>query len=111
MSNDDLLEKCLHGGTQNPNESFNHVVWQRAPKTLYFGLISLKICAYDAVLCFNDGVHSRINVLRKLGMSISEYSYQILLKCNERRKSQKMKPKFFKKSSSRGKKDYYSGNF
>lgn len=111
LSKDELLKKCLHGKTQNLNESFNHLVWERAPKTLYSRLINFKICAYDAVLCWNDGVHSRIHVLMKLGMPISEYSYQILVKCNERRESQKIKLKSVKKSSSRCKKDYNSGNF
>ncbi|GFT12206.1 uncharacterized protein TNCV_4004871 [Trichonephila clavipes] len=28
----ELLLKCLHGRTQNPNESFNNCVWNRVPK-------------------------------------------------------------------------------
>ena len=32
LSEDDLLEKCLHGKTQNQNESFNGMIWQRIPK-------------------------------------------------------------------------------
>ncbi|GFU44204.1 uncharacterized protein TNCV_686181 [Trichonephila clavipes] len=27
LSHPDLLKKCLHGKTQNPNESFHNVVW------------------------------------------------------------------------------------
>ena len=29
------LKKCLHGKTQNQNESFNSMVWERAHKTTY----------------------------------------------------------------------------
>jgi hypothetical protein len=29
----DLLERCLYGKTQNPNESLNCVIWTRIPKT------------------------------------------------------------------------------
>ena len=29
LSIDSLLEKCKHGGTQNANEAFHHLIWQR----------------------------------------------------------------------------------
>ena len=32
LSDDSLLEKCLHGKTQNQNEALNGMVWQRTPK-------------------------------------------------------------------------------
>ena len=32
LSSDALLDACLHGGTQNQNELFNGMIWQRAPK-------------------------------------------------------------------------------
>lgn len=32
LSEDKLLKKCLHGQTQNVNESFNNCVWERLPK-------------------------------------------------------------------------------
>ena len=32
LSNEKLLEACLHGGTQNQNESFSSLNWQRATK-------------------------------------------------------------------------------
>ena len=32
LSKPELLEKCAHGGTQNFNEAFHHLVWSRAPK-------------------------------------------------------------------------------
>ncbi|GFV30110.1 uncharacterized protein TNCV_4827261 [Trichonephila clavipes] len=35
-----LIEKCLHGRTQNPNESFNKCIWERIPKTV---LLALKL--------------------------------------------------------------------
>ena len=39
----DILQKCLHGLTQNPNESFNSTIWERAPKTVYCGLDPLEL--------------------------------------------------------------------
>ena len=39
----DILQKCLHGLTENPNESFNSTIWEKAPKTVYCGLDTLEI--------------------------------------------------------------------
>ena len=38
----EALQKCLHGLTQNPNESFNSTIWLRAHKTVYCGLDTLE---------------------------------------------------------------------
>ena len=44
-----LLEKCLLGATQNRNESFNSLVWLRAPKTKFSNLavqlVRLLLCS------------------------------------------------------------------
>lgn len=55
LTNDDLLGKCLHGTAQNQNESFNNIIWLRAPKGTYVGLKALEISVYDAVSNFNVG--------------------------------------------------------
>lgn len=72
LTDRDLLRKCLHGNTQNPNESFNHCIWERVPKTVFVGLKTLKVAVLDAVICFNDGTAARKNVLRKLGINPGE---------------------------------------
>ena len=36
------LEKCLHGKTQNANESFNTTMWERIPKTTFVTLLNLE---------------------------------------------------------------------
>ncbi|GBO41840.1 hypothetical protein AVEN_268231-1 [Araneus ventricosus] len=64
-----LLPKCIHGQTQNPNESFKNCVCERIPKNPFVGINILKIGVMDAVLCFNDGVHSRTEVLQNLGIT------------------------------------------
>lgn len=63
-----MLVKCLHGRTQNCNESFNHCIWERIPKTVLVGLLTLKIGVLDAVICFNEGVVSSCEVLELLGV-------------------------------------------
>ena len=39
LSNQDLLKKCLHGQTQNNNESLNSVIWKRCPKDIYVSIV------------------------------------------------------------------------
>ena len=43
LSDSALLTKCLHGHTQNPNESFNNCIWVRIPKTVFVCLNTLKV--------------------------------------------------------------------
>ncbi|GFX23734.1 uncharacterized protein TNCV_3596761 [Trichonephila clavipes] len=64
----DLLKKCLHGRTQNPNESFNKCIWERIPKSVFVGIETLKFGVMDAVICFNNGYVSRIKVFEALGI-------------------------------------------
>lgn len=33
-----LIEKCLKGKIQNPNESFNNTIWSFVPKAVFVGL-------------------------------------------------------------------------
>lgn len=69
LSDPDLLSKCLHGGTQNPNESFNNVIWTRVNKGVFVGLDVLKMGVNDAILAFNDGNIGRVKVLEDMGVS------------------------------------------
>lgn len=65
----ELLQKCLHGKTQNANESFNGVIWQRLPKEVFGGLKTMKLGVYDAVITFNDGYQRCTKVLEKLNIN------------------------------------------
>ena len=53
LSDDTLLKKCLHGKTQNQNESFNRTIWDRIPKGKYVGKETFEVGVYDAVANFN----------------------------------------------------------
>lgn len=55
LANPKLLEKCLHGQTQNANESFNNVIWSRIPKRVFVTLTTLRFGVHDAVATYNDG--------------------------------------------------------
>jgi hypothetical protein len=69
LANKELLRKCLHGKTQNCNESFNNVIWSRVPKTNFVGKKMLKLGVWDAVCTYNDGAISRLHVLKECGVS------------------------------------------
>ena len=85
------LEKCLHGLTQNHNESFNALIWERAPKQVYVGLDKMKFAVHDAVACFNDGRKGSLEILRHAGLSPGFYTTQFcsLLNCRRLKRSLK----------------------
>ncbi|GBM33636.1 hypothetical protein AVEN_274298-1 [Araneus ventricosus] len=64
-----LLEKCLHGKTQNANENFNNVLWTILPKNTFAELQTLRLGSSIAVLLFNDGFSGIIGVLNELGIT------------------------------------------
>ena len=55
LSDDNLLRKCLHGKTQNQNESFNGLIWRRTPKDRFVKMTTFELAVYDAVTHFNIG--------------------------------------------------------
>lgn len=67
LSDPELLKKCLKGKTQNPNESLNNLIWSRVPKRTFVSLDTLRFGVFDAVLSFNEGYLSKINVMEELG--------------------------------------------
>lgn len=73
-----LLEKCLHGGTQNCNESLNNQIWLRCPKTTFCGAKTVQIATYDAVLHYNDGNEGKLKVLENLGIDPGMHTIKTL---------------------------------
>lgn len=92
LADPELLSKCLHGKTQNPNESFNSVVWCRVPKNVYVGYDTLLMGVLDAILTFNEGNSGRVKVLQCLGLDPGVNAMKIFQEIdNERIKKAKMK--------------------
>ena len=60
-----LLEKCLHGKTQNNNDSLNGV---------YVGRTTLEMGIDSAVINFNDGAGSILNVMKEYGLQDGHYA-------------------------------------
>jgi len=72
LRDDSLLKKCLHGKTQNVNESFNGIVWSRCPKRVYVNRRSLEIGVHSAIIEFNDGKSGIESVIQLAGLVIGE---------------------------------------
>ena len=68
LSSDALLSKCLHGLTQNQNESFNGTIWERLPKYKYYSMTQLEFGVYVAVAYFNTGAKSCKLLYEKLNI-------------------------------------------
>ncbi|KYN19307.1 PREDICTED: uncharacterized protein LOC108761628 [Trachymyrmex cornetzi] len=88
LSNDDLLQRCLGGHTQNANESFNATIWRIAPKHLNSGLKITEIAAYLAAGIFNEGFSSILRVMQQLELTIGTYCMSFANKRDEIRVSQ-----------------------
>lgn len=86
LSDDKLLKKCLHGKTQNANESFNGMIWNRIPKTRYCGLSKLELAVYDAVAHFNIGRLATVQVLELLDIIPGVYTLELCDLLNNKRK-------------------------
>ena len=71
---DSLLQKCLHGLTQNPNEAFNQIIWKKAPKVIYVARKTLEIAVASAVLTYNDGGNGLINVFDMLSIPCGHFT-------------------------------------
>ena len=68
LSDNSILEKYLHGNTQNRNEALNGMVWQRVPKEVYVGREILDMGLYHAVAHFNIGTSAVLRLFDVLGI-------------------------------------------
>ena len=86
LSSSELLDKCLHGKTQNQNESFNGQIWERIPhKNRYVGIEHLELGAYDAVATFNSGRKASVMILERLNIVPGKYTNRGCSKSNKKR--------------------------
>lgn len=79
LASPDLLSKCLHGKSQNVNESLNNVIWNRLPKTVFVGLHIMTLGVHDAISCFNRGYITRCEVLKKLGFEVGRNCAEVFM--------------------------------
>ena len=74
LSDDKLLEKCMHRKTQNDNECLNMVIWKRCPKDVYVGQHTLEMGVCSAILSFNDDISSIVSVMENYGLYAGHYT-------------------------------------
>ena len=63
-----MIQKCLHGKTENANKCFNGMIWKRLPKNEYVGLEKLKSGVSDAIANFNYGKKASIYLMTKMNL-------------------------------------------
>ena len=63
-----LLARCVLGATQNQNESFNKLVWQRCPKTDFTSVNTVQIAVNLAIISFNRGAKSFVTLAEHMGL-------------------------------------------
>ena len=80
------LEKCLHGMTQNQNESYNALIWERAPKSIYLSIDKMCFAVYDAVAVFNDGRQGSLKLLKNVGINPGYFTTELCSILNARRR-------------------------
>lgn len=87
LTTDANLSKCLHGRTQNQNESFNATIWDRIPKCRYVSLKHLEFGVYDAVSNFNMGRKASVLTYEQLAMTPGKYMLRGCFNLNSKRLS------------------------
>lgn len=65
---EELLEKCMHGKTQNANEALNSIIWSRVPKATFVGRETFEMGVHSAVIHYNDGKKGLLQVLSHFGL-------------------------------------------
>ena len=76
LSESKLLERCIRGTTQNPNECLNSMVWVRCPKHKHHGVKVVRFAAASAVCHFHKGAICRMEIMEKLSIPGSMHTKQ-----------------------------------
>ena len=76
LSESKLLERCIRGTTQNPNECLNSMVWVRCPKHKHHGVKVVRFAAASATYHFHKGAICRMEIMEKLSIPGSMHTKQ-----------------------------------
>jgi len=85
LSENFLMERCVMGATQNQNESFNSLIWNRCSKTEFCSEDVVEIAVGMAVMTFNSGKKSLKSLLERLGLNCSSLTMNLLVSQDEYR--------------------------
>ena len=84
LGDESLMEKCLHGKTQNQNESFNSMIWDQIPKTRYVPPTQLELGVYDAVANFNTIKNVSVLIYEKMNFIPENFTLEGCDKINRK---------------------------
>ncbi|GFX95027.1 uncharacterized protein TNCV_3046591 [Trichonephila clavipes] len=75
LANDELLERCREGKTQNANESIHSVIWKNFPKETFVSKKRLEMSVISAIGGYNFGCFNSLaienNELNAVSVDIS----------------------------------------
>ena len=71
------MSKCVHGQTQNANESINQIIWSKCPKTVFIEKQTFALGVYSAIIHFNEGAFGMENVFNHVRVEWSSYGILI----------------------------------
>ena len=103
LSDTKLLERCIQGTTQNPNECINGTVWVHCPKHKHHGAKVVCYAAALAICHFHKGPECRNEIMDKLfipGGSHTAHSFR--LKNNKRLRKANAQAMAMEKKHSQG---------
>ena len=86
LTNDDIMQGCLGGYTQNNCEALNHLMWARCPKSKHSGRYHIVAAVAGAVVAFNDDSSCVANVLKHLGIDSGHNMASVVFKRDFMRK-------------------------
>ena len=85
LTSTELLSRCTHGGTQNVNESFHHVIWALCPKEVFVGWRRLDLAVNSALLQYNEGKSSKLAVFPHLGIPEGKFTKRYYVQIDNKR--------------------------
>ena len=74
-----LLSRCAHGKTQNSNESFNKLIWDRCSKEVRVGKPVVEQSVSTAVGQFNESATALVKVLKKMGIEPGHFMSKLTM--------------------------------
>ena len=80
-----LLRKCLDGLSQNPNESFNNLIWTICPKNKYHGVQTVETAVGLSVIMYNDGMSGLFSVFENLKLDCGTSAQSVFLNMDKLR--------------------------
>lgn len=97
LANNELLDRCVSGKTQNANESVHSVIWKNCPKETFVSKKRLEVSVISSISEFNIGCLASLEITDK---NANDLSISIAKKRDKRRLdlSEKKKSDAFKKN-------------